>query len=93
MCSLVYIRVCIRGLIFISCTLLALLDQTLHYYNTPMLLIILLLLYTGMTEQILCTPQNLDLLKRIQQRYKHSHDVQKNVNDIILNCSHSLESK
>ena len=46
-----------------------------------------------MTEEILCTPQNLDLLKDIQQKYKHSDDVQKNVNDIISNCSHSLESK
>ena len=46
-----------------------------------------------MTKELLSTPENLDLLKRIRQKYKHSDDVQKNVNDIISNCSHSLESK
>ena len=42
------------------------------------------------TEQILCTSQNLELLKHILKRYKHSDAVRKNVIDIILK---SLESK
>ena len=42
------------------------------------------------TEQILCTSQNLQLLKHILKRYKHSDAVRKNVIDIILK---SLESK
>ena len=41
------------------------------------------------TEQSLCTSQNLELLENIQQRYKHSDAVQKYVIDIILKISES----
>ena len=44
----------------------------------------------GITEKILCTPQSLELLKRIQQRFKHSDVVQKNVVAIILKSKFPL---
>ena len=47
----------------------------------------------GITEQILCTSENLELLKRIQQRYKHSDVVQMNVSDISSKYFHEFESK
>ena len=40
--------------------------------------------FAELTEQILCTSQNLELLKLILKRYKYSGAVQKNVIDIIL---------
>lgn len=46
----------------------------------------------GITDQILNTSENLELLKRVQQRYEHSDVVQMNVNDIFLKCS-VFESK
>ena len=47
----------------------------------------------GITEQILCTSENLELLKRVQQRYKHSDVVQMNVSDISSKYFHGFESK
>ena len=44
----------------------------------------------GITEKILRTPQSLELLKRIQQGFKHSDVVQKIVTAIILKSKFSL---
>ena len=47
----------------------------------------------GITEKILHTYENLELLKHIQQRYKHSDVVCMYVSDILLKCSHGSKSK
>ena len=40
----------------------------------------------GITEQILCTSENLDRLKHIRQKYKDSDVVQENAYNIVLKC-------
>ena len=47
----------------------------------------------GITEKILHTHENLECLKNIQQRYKHSDVIRMNVSDILLKCSHGYRSK
>ena len=52
-----------------------------------------MILTAGITEKVLCTSQNLDLLKRLCQKYVRSGIVQKTTFEISLKCSHSLEGK
>ena len=46
----------------------------------------------GITEQILCTSENLERLKHIRQKYKESDVVQENAYNIALKCFY-LKSK
>jgi len=51
------------------------------------------LLHAGLTEEVLCTSENLELMKIVCQKYKSSDAIQENTMNIFVKCFRSLESK